>query len=75
VFVRDHGKGSSIAPGTGTSFQTSKQHGLGLGLALAHATAERLGGELRAEQQPDGGLLQRLRTPLHARPATTRGHA
>ena len=27
---------------------------------------------LRAEQQPDGGLLQRLRTPLQGRPANTR---
>lgn len=60
--VRDHGNG--IAPGAGVAFHTSKRDGLGLGLALAHATAERLGGELIAATPGDGGLLQRLRIPL-----------
>ena len=62
--VRDHGSG--LAPGTGRAFETSKRDGLGLGLALAHSTAERLGGELRAEAAEGGGLLQRLRVPLAA---------
>lgn len=62
--VRDHGAG--IAPGHGAAFKTSKQHGLGLGLALAHSTAERLGGELAAQTAADGGLVQRLRVPLLA---------
>lgn len=62
--VRDHGTG--LAPGSGVAFQTSKRDGLGLGLTLAHATAERLGGELIAGQPADGGLLQRLRIPLSA---------
>ncbi len=60
--VRDHGAG--IAPGMGAAFATSKAHGLGLGLALAHSTAERLGGELTAHAADGGGLLQRLRVPL-----------
>ena len=60
--IRDHGSG--LAPGAGTAFRTSKQDGLGLGLALAHATAERLGGDLSARRAADGGLLQRLRIPL-----------
>jgi two-component system sensor histidine kinase RegB len=60
--IRDHGSG--IAPGAGTAFRTSKREGLGLGLALAHATAERLGGDLSAQCAADGGLLQRLRIPL-----------
>jgi two-component system sensor histidine kinase RegB len=60
--VRDHGGG--IAPGSGTAFKTSKAHGLGLGLALAHSTAERLGGELTAHAADGGGWLQRLRVPL-----------
>ena len=62
--VRDHGIGN--LPGEGLRFQTSKRDGLGLGLALAHATAERLGGELSAQVLADGGLLQRLRVPLPA---------
>ena len=60
--VRDHGRG--IASGAGLAFRTSKRDGLGLGLALAHSTAERLGGELTAQVPADGGLLQRLRVPL-----------
>ncbi len=61
--VRDFGAGDGIAAGAGTSFRTSKRDGLGLGLALAHATAERLGGELTAHGCADGGMLQRLRVP------------
>jgi two-component system sensor histidine kinase RegB len=64
--VLDHGNGSDIGPGSGTAFQTSKRDGLGLGLALAHATAERLGGELNAQAVAGGGLLQRLHVPLAA---------
>ena len=56
--------GAGIAPGAGAAFKTSKAHGLGLGLALAHSTAERLGGELTAHAADGGGLLQRLRIPL-----------
>ncbi len=62
--VRDHGRG--IGPAAGIAFETSKRDGLGLGLALAHATAERLGGELNAHAIAGGGWLQRLRVPLVA---------
>ena len=65
-FVRDHGVGDGIAPGAGIAFKTSKRDGLGLGLALAHSTVERLGGDLTAQPLADGGLLQRLRIPLAA---------
>jgi len=65
-FVRDHGAGDGIAPGAGIAFKTSKRDGLGLGLALAHSTVERLGGDLTAQPLADGGLLQRLRIPLAA---------
>jgi len=61
--IRDHGAG--LAPGTGSvAFRSSKRDGLGLGLTLAHATAERLGGSLVAQSLREGGLLQRLRIPL-----------
>ena len=62
--VRDHGRGGGVAPGVVTAFRSSKRDGLGLGLALAHSTAEHLGGDLSAQAMPDGGLLQRLRVPL-----------
>lgn len=66
LLVRDYGKGGKPSPGAGTQFRTSKRDGLGLGLALAHATAERLGGTLSAQALADGGWLQRLRVPLLA---------
>jgi two-component system sensor histidine kinase RegB len=65
-FVRDHGAGGDIAPGAGIAFKSSKRDGLGLGLALAHSTVERLGGDLSAQVLADGGVLQRLRVPLAA---------
>ena len=65
--VRDFGAGTEAELVARSAFQSSKRDGLGLGLALAHATAERLGGELRAELQSDRGLLQRLRVPLRGR--------
>ena len=67
--VRDFGAGTEAELVARSAFQSSKRDGLGLGLALAHATAERLGGELRAELQSDRGLLQRLRVPLRGRTA------
>jgi two-component system, sensor histidine kinase RegB len=65
--IRDFGVGAEADLIARSAFRSSKRDGLGLGLALAHATAERLGGELRAELQPDRGLLQRLRVPLQSR--------
>ncbi|HEX5122190.1 MAG TPA: ATP-binding protein, partial [Rhodanobacteraceae bacterium] len=73
--VRDFGAGSAAELVARSAFQSSKRDGLGLGLALAHATAERLGGELRAELQPDRGLLQRLRVPLRGRVANAPSRA
>lgn len=65
--VRDHGPGfgrSAAAPDTlGVS---GKDHGLGIGLALAEATADRLGGLLEAVNAAGGGAEIRLRLPLPA---------
>jgi two-component system, sensor histidine kinase RegB len=47
-------------------FSSHKRDGLGIGLALANATAERLHGELAVETPAEGGTLMRLRLPLVA---------
>ncbi|HVJ61993.1 MAG TPA: ATP-binding protein, partial [Tahibacter sp.] len=48
----------------GTLFRTTKRDGLGVGLALSHATVERLGGELSMEEADGGGVVVRFRLPL-----------
>ncbi len=64
--VRDFGKRlvASVQPSLGVRFETTKRNGLGLGLALANATAERFGGTLIASHVEEGGIRQRLRLPL-----------
>lgn len=63
--VRDQGPGiSDLDALTGLGY-SRKQSGLGLGLALAEATAERLNGELLARNGTDGAEI-RLRFPLQA---------
>lgn len=59
--IRDHG-GGEFRQRAG-DFRSSKSDGLGLGLVLANATAERLGGDLTAHSPGDGGTLQCLRIP------------
>lgn len=62
--IRDRG-GDALArePLTHRLFGTSKPEGLGVGLALSHATVERLGGELSLQSAADGAMT-RLRVPL-----------
>ncbi|MGH8042402.1 MAG: ATP-binding protein [Rudaea sp.] len=64
--IRDYGAGlKQDAHNTaGLRFYSDKRDGLGLGLALAAATAERLGGEVEILAPADGGTLTRLRLPL-----------
>jgi two-component system sensor histidine kinase RegB len=64
--VRDFGPGLTTAAryAAGLRFFTSKRDGLGIGLALTNATAERLGGRLGAQSASGGGTLTRLRLPL-----------
>ena len=54
--IRDYGRGFGEAapPLPGTLFRTNKPEGLGIGLALSHATVERLGGELTMQAPEDG---------------------
>lgn len=64
--VRDFGTGMLAAPQRqpGLRFESTKRDGLGLGLALANATAERFGGTLIARIAEGGGTRQCLRLPL-----------
>ncbi len=64
--VRDHGRGIPRAMRLGTPFESSKSTGFGIGLALADATAERLGGELVIRDADGGGTETRLSVPLHS---------
>lgn len=54
--VRDYGAGFGQAPAVlpGTLFRTNKPDGMGIGLALSHATVERLGGTLSMQAAADG---------------------
>lgn len=64
--VRDEGPGfaAGMAAALGTPFQSSKSTGLGIGLALADATAERLGGNLYARETGGAGVETVLALPL-----------
>lgn len=63
--IRDHGAGfdpqRAFLPGR--LFDSGKPGGLGLGLALSHATVERLGGELSLHASEGGGVQVRFRLP------------
>jgi two-component system sensor histidine kinase RegB len=69
--IRDYGVGFEQSPPIlpGTLFRTNKPDGLGIGLALSHATVERLGGVLAMHAAADGpGVLVSFELP-----ATVRG--
>jgi two-component system sensor histidine kinase RegB len=63
--VRDRGPGFAAAGTTAVIGNSGKQSGLGIGLALAEATAERLAGELIITNTGDGAEMC-LRLPLFA---------
>jgi two-component system sensor histidine kinase RegB len=67
--IRDHGAALGRTPALlpGTLFHTNKPGGLGIGLALSHATVERLGGTLSMQAAADGpGIVVSFQLP--ARP-------
>jgi two-component system, sensor histidine kinase RegB len=66
--VRDGGSGlaPSARAAAGLRFFSDKRDGLGLGLVLANATAERLNGNLSVASLPSHGTLTRLRVPLQS---------
>jgi two-component system sensor kinase FixL len=65
VRVRDTGLGlaESIRQRVGEPFVTSKADGLGLGLLISKAIAERPGGSLTITNAVDGGALVELNLP------------
>jgi two-component system sensor histidine kinase RegB len=66
--IRDRGPGIdlAIAGQLGKAFVSNKKgKGLGLGLFLSSATAERYGGEIRLYNHPDGGTEAELRLPIN----------
>ena len=64
--IRDHGPGLTpeVAERAGSAFFTTKQEGRGLGLLLANATLERLGGSVRLSNREGGGATTEVLLPL-----------
>lgn len=65
--IRDYGAGLGAAQPVlpGTLFRTSKPDGMGIGLALSHATVEQLGGTLAMQSPPEGpGVIVTFRLPV-----------
>ena len=64
--IHDHGEGLSkeVALKAGSAFFTTKSEGRGLGLFLANATIERMGGTVRLLNNPQGGANTELTLPL-----------
>ena len=64
--ISDHGPGltAETAARAGSAFFTTKQEGRGLGLFLANATLERLGGKVRLSNRESGGASTEVTLPL-----------
>ncbi len=64
--INDRGTGLDEAAqaAAGTAFFTTKKEGQGLGLFLAHAVIERLGGKISIHNRTDGGASVRIQLPL-----------
>ena len=70
--VRDYGAGFDTAKATlpGTLFDSGKPHGMGVGLALSHATVERLAGEMWMQPAQGSGARVGFRLPMPVPTAT-----
>ena len=66
--IHDHGPGLNPenAAQAGSAFFTTKQEGRGLGLFLANATLEQLGGRVRLYNREGGGATTEVTLPLQA---------
>jgi two-component system sensor histidine kinase RegB len=65
--IHDHGPGLTpeAAARAGSAFFTTKQEGRGLGLFLANATLERLGGSVSLSNREGGGATTQVSLPLN----------
>jgi two-component system sensor histidine kinase RegB len=70
IVIRDHGTGMSpeVLARVGEPFFTTKEvgRGMGLGVFLARALAERLGGSLELSSKLEQGTTVRVLLPQHA---------
>lgn len=66
LIICDHGPGLTpdAAARAGSAFFTTKQEGRGLGLFLANATLERMGGRVRLFNREGGGATTEVTLPL-----------
>ena len=66
--IHDHGSGltSEVAARAGSAHFSTKQEGHGLGLFLANATLERLGGSVRLSNRAGGGATTEVILPLRS---------
>lgn len=64
--ILDQGQGltTEVIANAGSAFFTTKQDGRGLGLFLANATLERLGGSVRLFNRDGGGATTEVKLPL-----------
>lgn len=64
--IRDHGPGipAALSDSLGQPFVSSKGEGRGLGVFLANASLERLGGRLAMRNHPEGGALTEVELPV-----------
>lgn len=71
IEIRDLGPGITpeVAQRAAEAFFTTKRGGQGLGLFLANATVERLGGRVRMFNREGGGACTRITLPRRAAPA------
>ena len=63
ISIRDTGEGLSDPQKIFIPFFTTKSHGHGVGLALAHRVITEHGGSLTAVNAPDGGAMFTIRLP------------
>ncbi len=64
--IRDHGPGfdENVLLAAGRAFVTTRAEGTGIGLFLAHAAVERLGGRIVLANREGGGAVTRVELPL-----------